>query len=183
MRPGFLAATAAMLLSLTLTAPSTAHAEDTAPADRKPVTDFSLPTLEGKKVKLSDAKGKVVVISFWATWCGPCKQELPLLDAIAKKYADKGLVVLSINTDAPKTVAEVRRVVKSKELTLPILLDGEGAVASKLDPANAMPYTLYLDRQGRVAHTHEGFQPGDEKDIEARIVALLAETPSAPAQP
>ena len=56
-------------------------------------------------------------------------------------------------------------------------------MASKLDPANAMPYTLYLDRQGRVAHTHEGFQPGDEKDIEARIVALLAETPSAPAQP
>lgn len=179
MRPGLLVARAALLLTLTAAAPAPALADDAAPADRKPVADFSLPTLDGKKVKLSEAKGKVVVISFWASWCGPCKQELPLLDAIAKKYADKGLAVFSINTDAPKTVAEVRRVVKSKELTLPILLDGEGAVAGKLDPANAMPYTIYLDRQGRVAHTHEGFQPGDEKDIEARIVALLAETPAA----
>lgn len=146
-------------------------------AERKPAAEFALPTLDGKRVKLADTHGKVVLISFWASWCGPCKQELPILDALAKKYAEQGLVVWSINTDAPKTAADVKRIVAQKGVSLPILMDSEGAVAAKLDPANAMPFTLYLDRAGRVAHTHEGFQPGDEADIEARVQALLAEKP------
>jgi thiol-disulfide isomerase/thioredoxin len=155
--------------------PAPAAAAAAAQTDRKAVADFALPTLDGKKLRLSDHKGKVVLVSFWATWCGPCKQELPFLDAFATKYADKGLTVLAINTDAPKSQSDVRRIVKQKDLKLPVLLDTEGAVASKLDPQNAMPFTVYIDRAGRVAHTHEGFQPGDEKDVEARLLALLAE--------
>jgi thiol-disulfide isomerase/thioredoxin len=175
-------------LALGATAPATVLAADpaapaapVAAADRKAVADFALPTLDGKKLRLSEQKGKVVLVSFWATWCGPCKQELPFLDAFATKYADKGLVVFAINTDAPKSQSDVRRVVNQKGLKLPVLLDAEGAVASKLDPQNAMPFTVYIDRAGRVAHTHEGFQPGDEKDVEQRLLALLAEPAPAAA--
>jgi len=180
-----------LVLSLFLVgagAPATALAADPAApvaaleaTDRKAVADFALPTLDGKKLKLSEQKGKVVLVSFWASWCGPCKQELPFLDTFATKYADKGLVVFAINTDAPKSQSDVRRIVKQKDLKLPVLLDAEGAVASKLNPQNAMPFTVYIDRAGRSAHTHEGFQPGDESDVERRLLALLAEPAPAAA--
>lgn len=166
-------------LALLLGVSPAAAADD--PASRPPVADFTLATLDGGKVKLSDLKGKVVLVSFWASWCGPCKQELPFLDGFAQKYADKGLAVLAISTDTPKSQADVRRVVKTRGWKLPVLLDTEGAVAGKLNPQNAMPFSIYVDRAGRVAHTHEGFQPGDEKDVEARLTALLAE--AAPPKP
>ena len=177
------AATALILASTVVATPALAEKTEAAVAatDRKPVADFTLPTLDGQKLKFSSTRGKVVLVSFWATWCGPCKQELPLLNTVSEKYASQGLMVLSINTDSSKTSADVRRVVKAKGLTLPILLDADGAVSGRLNPGNAMPLTIYIDRAGLVAHTHEGFQPGDEKDIEARIEALLAEP--APAKP
>ena len=165
-----------------LTAPGVSHA-DTA-ATRPPAPDFTLTSLDGKKVKLSDYKGKVVLISFWASWCGPCKQELPFLDAFGQKYADKGLVFLAISTDAPKTQADVRRVVKQKNVMATVLLDGEGVASAKLNPQLAMPLTVYIDRAGQIAQTHEGFSPGDEKDVDARLIALLAEgTPLAAPAP
>ena len=159
----------------------TAPALAAGPAETRPLAaDFALPTLDGGKVKLSDLKGRVVLVSFWASWCGPCKQELPFLDDFATKYAEKGLTVLAISIDSPKSQADVRRVVKTRGWKVPVLLDTEGAVAGKLNPQNAMPFSLYLDRAGRVAHTHEGFKPGDERDVEARLVALLAEAAPAP---
>lgn len=165
------------LLGALLLATTPALAADPlAPAAERPLLgDFALPTLDGGKVALADHKGKVVLVSFWATWCKPCKQELPLLDALGKKYADRGLVVLSINTDAPKTQADVRRTVTTKGLTLPILLDGDGKVSGRLNPRVAMPFAIYVDRQGRRALEVEGFAPGDEALLEQRIVALLDE--------
>lgn len=145
-------------------------------AEQRPtVADFSLETLDGKRVKLSDYEGRVVLVSFWATWCKPCKQELPFLDDFAKKYADEGLAVLAINTDGPRTMSEVRRFVKRKKLTIPQLLDADGAMLQKLNPRGVMPFTLYLDRQHRIAETADKFSPGDEAKIEAVIGKLLAE--------
>jgi len=165
----------------TTSASTAAPATDLAPAaSRTPLGDFSLRTLEGKKARLSDARGKVVLVSFWATWCQPCKQELPFLDALAKKYADKGLVVWAINTDGPKTLADVRRVLSTRGLTLPVLLDDDGAVAGRLNPRVAMPLSIYVDRAGRRAHEHEGYAPGDEAAIEQRLIALLAEAAPTP---
>lgn len=165
----------------TTSASTAAPATDLTPAaSRTPLGDFSLRTLEGKKARLSDARGKVVLVSFWATWCQPCKQELPFLDALAKKYADKGLVVWAINTDGPKTLADVRRVLSTRGLTLPVLLDDDGAVAGRLNPRVAMPLSIYVDRAGRRALEHEGYAPGDEAAIEQRLVALLAEAAPTP---
>lgn len=169
------AAILAVTLLQGLASPGAARADETRP----PAPDFALTSLDGAKIKLSDARGKVVLISFWASWCGPCKQEMPFLDGFATKYADQGLLVLAISTDAPKTQADVRRVVKQKGWKLPVLLDGEGAASSKLDPQLSMPYTVFIDRAGRIAHTHEGFVPGDEADTEKRLQALLAEGAAA----
>jgi thiol-disulfide isomerase/thioredoxin len=160
----------AFCLLLLLAAP--AFAEDGA---RPPVSDFGLRTLGGEKVKLSGQAGKVVLVSFWATWCNPCKQELAFLDELAAKYADQGLVVLAINTDAPKSQAEVRRFVSARGLKLPVLLDQDGEVANRLNPRAVMPFTIYVDRNGRRAFEHEGFTPDEPAKIEARVAALLKE--------
>lgn len=156
-------------------------AEDTAPAERPAVADFSLETLDGKRARLSDYKDKVVLVSFWATWCKPCKQELPFLDAFAAKYAEQGFAVLAINTDGPKTMAAVRRFVKRKKLEIPQLLDKDGSLLQALNPRGVMPFTLYLDREHRIAETADSFSAGDEVKIEAKIKALLAEGSAAAA--
>ncbi len=163
----------ALLLVVLAAAPAFAAEE------RAKVNDFTLRTLAGDKVKLSDHKGKVVVMSFWATWCGPCKQELPTLQALADKHGKDGLVVLAINTDDPKTVADVRRFVSDKKLTIPVPLDAESAVLDKLNPKHALPFTVVLDRQGRRAYEHTGFSGGAEKLLEQEVVGLLGEKASA----
>jgi len=150
-----------------------AGAADT--AERPAIADFSLETLDGKRVSLSDYEGKVVLISFWASWCKPCKQELPFLDAFAKKYGEQGFAVLAVNTDGPRSMASVRRFVKRKKLEMPQLLDKSGSLLQRLNPRGVMPFTLYLDRAHRIAETADSFSAGDEVKIEAKIQTLLAE--------
>jgi peroxiredoxin len=151
-----------------------AHAADERPA----IADFGLRGLDGAKVKLSDYAGKVVLVSFWATWCNPCKQELAFLDTLVKKYGDKGLVVLAINTDTPKSQSDVRRFVRARDLKLPVLLDADGEVAGRLNPRTVMPYVIYVDRNGHKAFEHEGFAPDEPAKIEERVKNLLAEAAS-----
>lgn len=144
-------------------------------AKRAKVVDFRLETLAGKKVRLSDYAGKVVVVNFWATWCAPCKQELPFLDAYFRELEAKGLVVLAISTDGPRTQSQVRSVVKRHKWSMPILLDEQGEVVAELNPRGAAPYTLFVDRTGRVAFDHSGYTAGDEIGMRKRIELLLAE--------
>jgi peroxiredoxin len=152
-----------------------ATAKERKPEDRSKVTDFSLKDTKGKMVKLSAQKGKVVVITFWATWCAPCIQELPHLNKFYKKYKDDGLMVLAINIDGPDTFSKAKTIIKRKRLKLPILLDPEGDVTAILNPRGTNPYTLFVDRHGRLAADHEGFGKGDEIKALAHITKLLAE--------
>lgn len=142
---------------------------------RAPAPDFVLKTLEGKRLELSKHAGRVVVISFWATWCGPCMQELAVLDRLYRERKDKGLTVLAISTDGPETAAQVRTVVKRNRWSMPVLLDAEGSVSARLNPRGTNPYTLFVDRRGKIALRHEGWTTGDEKSYERTIAALLAE--------
>lgn len=159
-------------LMLCLGLVGTAHADDVRPE----VAGFSLKTLKGgKKVSLSQFKGKVVVVNFWASWCEPCKQELPFLNQYYKDLKDDGLVVLAIATDGPRTLSKVRQTVKRKKWKMPILLDLDGSVMGDLNPRGAAPYTLYVDREGRNAGDHDGYAPGDEIKMLAKIKTLLAE--------
>lgn len=175
MRSAALAFALALLAAPALATDGAEPAAAPAATDRPAVADFSLETLAGERVSLKDYAGKVVLVSFWATWCKPCKQELPFLDDFAKKYADQGFAVLAINTDGPRTMAEVRRFVKRKRLKMPQLLDKDGSLLQKLNPRGVMPFTLYLDRSHRIAETADSFSAGDEVKIEAAIQRLLAE--------
>lgn len=142
-------------------------------------SDFTLDGIDGRRVSLSQHLGKdVVVLNFWATWCGPCASELPHLQALHEAHALEGLVILAIAMDGPETVANVAPFVRRQRLTFPVLLDEETRAVALYNPHRSAPYTVFIDRTGRVVGTREGFNPGDEREIEATVRALLA--PLAP---
>jgi peroxiredoxin len=161
----------ALTLSLALTALGS-------PAEaRKAAPDFELKDLAGKRVKLSqlNASGKTVLIEFWATWCVPCIAALPHLDKLHREFSEKGLTVLAISTDGPQTLAQVRSLVKREKLSMPVLLDPEGKVFAALNPRGTNPFTLIIDRSGKIAESHEGYTAGDEKKYREWVERLLAE--------
>ena len=142
-------------------------------AKRAMVSDFELKDLKGKLVRLSDYKGRVVLVNFWATWCAPCKQEIPHLNRMLKSYKDQGFTVLAISTDSPQTLSQVGRLARRWAVTT--LLDPEGQVVAMLNPRGVAPYTLFVDRQGRMALDHDGYHSGDEVKMEEAVKALLGE--------
>lgn len=164
-----------VMLALVVAATFFASVASAQTGSRPPAPDFRVDTLDGGSETLSEHAGNVVVISFWATWCRPCLQELPHLNRFLATYGPQGLVVLAVSNDGPETQAQVRSLVNRGRWTFPVLLDMEGALTSVLNPRGTNPFTLFIDRSGRVAHSHEGYASGDEVDYEARIQALLAE--------
>ena len=155
---------ALMLLGALSSAP--AYAVDAAP-------DFTLRDLDGQEVSLSGLKGKVVVMSFWATWCGPCKEEMPHLFEMYKKYGEQGLVILSISTDDARSASKVKPFIMKMGYTFPVLLDRESTVVGTYNPAKTLPYTVVVDRDGNVAHRATGYNPGDEAELEQKLLPLL----------
>jgi thiol-disulfide isomerase/thioredoxin len=135
--------------------------------------DFTLPAPDGSKVTLSSLKGSVVLVDFWASWCAPCKKELPALDALAKKYGDakKPVVVLAIGIDKERANAD-KLVAALKLGALRVLLDPEGKVASVYD-VPTMPTSVVVDDKGLVRHINAGFEPGDEEKLAGEIDELL----------
>lgn len=164
----------AIALALSLVSAAPALALDP-PEARAPIASFELDTLDGDAVSVDDYAGKVVVISFWATWCEPCLQELPFMQAFYEEHGPDDLVVLAISTDGPDSVAAARNIVRRNRWTMPILHDADGTVMAQLNPRGVQPFTIFVDREGRVAHTHEGYAAGDEVEHEATVDALLAE--------
>ncbi len=167
------------LALLTLVAPAAAEVKLTPPAERPSVASFTLNSLDGKSVKLSDLKGKVVMINFWATWCRPCLQELKFVSQYYVDLKDQGVEVLAISTDGPQTLSKVRQTLKRRHWKMPILLDQDGAVMANLNPRGNQPFTLYIDREGRKAGEHDGYTSGDEAGMGATLKALLAEGATA----
>jgi thiol-disulfide isomerase/thioredoxin len=163
MRPAF-----AFVLALLFAAPA-AHA--TKPGDRAP--DFTLKGLDGSSVKLSALKGQVVVLDFWASWCVPCKKELPALDALQKRWsaAGKPVTVLAVGVDKERAKAE-KLLAGLKVSSLTVALDPDGKTPSAYE-VPTMPSSYVIDAKGIVKHVHSGYSPGDEKKIAAEVEALL----------
>jgi len=136
---------------------------------------FTLPDLAGNSISLSDYSGhKAVLLDFWALWCHPCRTELPLLDGLYRKLKDRGFVLLAINVDEAGKKAEVRGFARQRGFSFPVLLDPRTQVVSRFNPSLSLPFAVLMDGGGKVIRTYEGFQPGQEQDLEADIEQLLA---------
>jgi len=137
-----------------------------------PAPDFTLKTLGGPNLRLNEQRGQVVLLNFWATWCAPCKQEMPHLNRLHDKYRDAGFVLLGINVDDDPAKAALDAA--KLGIKFPVLLDGAKTV-SKLYGLNAMPTTVVIDRDGRVRHVHQGYRNGLEVVYDQQIRALVKE--------
>ncbi|MEE2645105.1 MAG: TlpA disulfide reductase family protein [Myxococcota bacterium] len=169
--------TAALLLPLFFVSLPLGHATPVSSVEsRSKAEDFSLENLQGRRVALSVYQGKVVVVNFWATWCAPCKRELPHLSKMYTALKEKGLVVLAVSMDDARTRSAVRPLVRRRRWKMPVLLDLQGRVVEQMNPQKRAPYTVFIDRAGRVASAHEGYHAGDEVQMRAVIEQLLAES-------
>jgi len=134
--------------------------------------DFTLRSAEGKNLRLKEQRGQVVLVNFWASWCGPCRQEMPHMNRLYDKYRASGFTLLGVNIDddprkATGTAAQWG-------LKFPVLLDTDKTV-SKLYDLGSMPATVLIDRDGRVRFLHRGYREGMEEAYEKQIRELVKE--------
>lgn len=138
----------------------------------KSAPNFTLKSLDGKNLKLSELAGNVVLLNFWASWCGPCRQEMPLLNDLYKKYEPLGFVVLGVNVE--QEIAPAKSFISKSPVDFPILFDNTNKV-SKLYDVIAMPTTVMIDRDGNMRYLHKGYQAGDEKIYKKMVKKLIRE--------
>ncbi|HMN45152.1 MAG TPA: TlpA disulfide reductase family protein [Povalibacter sp.] len=170
-RPGrVLRARAALRALLVATVLIVAAPLSAAGIENQPAPDFALRSLGGENLRLSEHLGEVVLINFWASWCGPCRQEMPLLDDLYAKYKLAGLTVLGVNIDdSAERATEMARTLK---VSYPVLFD-ERKDVSRAYQIGAMPFTVLVDREGVVRYVSEGFKPGYEKRYADQLRQLL----------
>jgi peroxiredoxin len=137
-----------------------------------PAPSFTLAALTGQQAALSQYKGQVVMVNFWATWCGPCQQEMPLLDQMYKKYKPAGFTLIGVNVD--KEAPAVKDLMARKPVSFPVLLDPANQV-SKAYHVDEMPSSVLIDRKGEIRSIHRGYRPGDENEYQDRIRQLIRE--------
>jgi peroxiredoxin len=132
--------------------------------------DFTLPQLNGDAVSLSSLRGHPVIMEFWATWCAPCRFSTPSLEAVYRRYKDRGVMVLLINQGES---AEQARAWAGRRFTAPMLLDRDGEVASSYRVVG-IPRLFILDREGNIVYDHSGYAGGLERNLHAILDQLLA---------
>jgi peroxiredoxin len=147
-----------------------AQATPVAPSQKAP--DFTLRTMDGKNLRLQELRGQVVLVNFWATWCGPCRQEMPHLNRLYDKYRSSGFVMLGVNIDdePEKAIGLANKL----GLHFPVLLDNDKKV-SRLYDLSTMPSTVVIDRDGKVRYVHRGYRDGYEDNYDKQIRELVKE--------
>ena len=139
-----------------------------------PAPSVALKDIKGHRFSLNEYKGKVVLVNFWATWCPPCRKEIPDLIRMQRDYRTKGLRIIGI-TYPPQTAAEVRRFAKRLRMNYPVVV-GTKATKSRFTSSETLPVTVVVDREGRVRGVIEGIMYPDEFD--QTVKPLLSDVPS-----
>ncbi|HEY2736453.1 MAG TPA: TlpA disulfide reductase family protein [Polyangiales bacterium] len=133
--------------------------------------EIGLSDLSGRSVTAASLDGKVVVIDFWATWCAPCREELPVLQRLYKKYAGQGLVVVGVSVD--KEQDNIKEFLQKMPLSFPIVHDSAHQVSGRFSPPR-MPSSYIVDRKGIVRYVHGGYRADDAAEFEKQIQTLLS---------
>ena len=132
--------------------------------------EINLADMSGKKISLAALKGKVVVVDFWASWCAPCKEEMPVLESLYKRFKDSGLMIVGVSVD--NELANAKKFLTGVKVSFPIVHDGGHVVADKFKPPR-MPTSYVIDKTGKVRFVHAGFRKEDAKELQDQVVSLL----------
>lgn len=141
-------------------------------ASANPAPDFTLLSSTGENVRLAEQRGQVVMLNFWASWCGPCRKEMPLLEEMSKRYSTAGFVLYGVNVEEDNT--DAKKLIKELGVTFPILYDTESK-ASSLYNVDAMPTTVVIDKKGAIRFVNRGYKAGDEVKYREQIRELIKE--------
>jgi peroxiredoxin len=156
------------LLFLLLSPPLSAQEGQAAP-------DFTLQDLEGQTYTLSELKGKVVLLDFWASWCQPCLHAIPALNRLSSKFQEEDFLLLGINVDRSKSTNALKRFVEEYEISYPVLADKRGKVAGRYR-AFVLPLSYLIDKKGKIAERMVGYNLSLEEELEGRIDSLLEQS-------
>jgi thiol-disulfide isomerase/thioredoxin len=139
-------------------------------AARPAKLDFTLTDVEGRRVRLADYRGRVILVNFWATWCAPCKTEIPWLNELHLRHREQGLVVIGVSVD--DAVAKIRPFAQSMKMSYPVLVGvGEDAFKESFGPLLGYPTTLLISRAGEICIRHVGIT--EKEQLEREVRALL----------
>ena len=163
----------ALFLASILCFPSLAAVGASSVAIGERAPDFSLRSLAGKNLRLSEYRSEVVVVNFWATWCGKCSDAMPVLNTLYEQHQDEGLQILAVGVDG-----ETHKAIEFADaagVSFPVLTDNEAKSVSRMYELGSMPLTLVIDREGNVRHIHKGFKKDSGARIATEVAELLAE--------
>ncbi|OGL42407.1 MAG: hypothetical protein A2161_17305 [Candidatus Schekmanbacteria bacterium RBG_13_48_7] len=140
------------------------------------LADFSLKDINQKNVRLKDYIGKkVILIDFWATWCKPCIREMVHLEKIYQEFQERDFVIFCISVDNQTTIARVKPFVVANKYSFPVLLDTNSTVLNLYNPTKTLPYSILIDKEGKIVNTHKGYSDGDEKILLEEIKTLISD--------